>query len=75
MENHVRLRNLEAQHRDVLGMAVVAKAHYLSLNGEFSSTPAAIDRARVAWQNLEAKKVGVAYQINKLRSLTEESAA
>jgi hypothetical protein len=45
----------------------------LALNGELSSTPAAIKRARAEWQGLEAKKVAVAYQIRRLQELTEES--
>jgi hypothetical protein len=73
MENPERLRHLESRRRDVLGMAVVAKARYLALNGELSSTPAAIERARTEWQNLEAKKVAVVYQIRRLQELTEES--
>jgi hypothetical protein len=72
MENQERLRHLESRRRDVLGMAVVAKARYIALNGELSSTPAAIERARTEWQNLEAKKVAVAYQIRRLQELTEE---
>ena len=73
MENHARLRYLEARRRDMLGMAVVAKAHYLALNGELSSTPAAIERARNEWQKLEAQKVAVAFQIRKLQEMTQES--
>jgi hypothetical protein len=73
MENQARLRYLEARRRDILGMAVVAKAQYLALNGELSSTPAAIERARSVWQNLEAQKVAVVFQIRKLQELTEES--
>jgi hypothetical protein len=73
MENRERLRQLESRRRDALGMAVVAKARYLALNGEPSSTPVAIERARGEWQNLEAKKVAIAYQIRKLEDLTAES--
>jgi hypothetical protein len=72
MENPVRLRQLESRRRDALGMAVVAKARYLALNGELSSTPAAIERARVEWQTLEARKIAIALQIRKLEELTEE---
>jgi hypothetical protein len=72
MENQERLRHLESQRRDVLGMATVAKARYLALNGEVSSTPAAIERARAEWQNLEARKVAVAFQILRLQELTQE---
>jgi hypothetical protein len=72
MENQERLRHLESRRRDMLGMAVTAKARYLALNGEPSSTPAAIERARSEWQNLEAQKVAVAFQIRKLQMLTEE---
>lgn len=74
MENLERLRQLESRRRDVLGIAVVAKARYLALNGELSSTPAAIERARAEWQNLEARKVAIAYQIRKLEELTQEPA-
>ena len=77
MKTQARLRALEARRRDLLGMAVVAKAHYLALNGELSSTPAAIERARHEWQSLEAKKMDIAFQIRKLQQqlLTEDSAA
>ena len=73
MENQERLRHLESRRRDMLGMAVAAKARYLALNGELSTTPASIERARSEWQTLEAQKVAVAYQIRKLRMLTEEA--
>jgi hypothetical protein len=73
MENYERLRRLESRRRDALGAAVVAKARYLALNGELSSTPTAIERARAEWQNLEAQKVAIAYQIRKLEQLTEAS--
>jgi hypothetical protein len=74
MDNQTRLRYLEARRRDIVGMAVVCKAHYLALNGELSSTPVAIERARTEWQNLEAEKVAVAFRIKKLQELNEESA-
>ncbi len=72
MDAHTRLLSLEARRRDMLGMAVVAKARYLALNGERSSTPAAIERARSEWQTIEVQKVAVAYQIRKLRERLEE---
>ena len=75
MENHDRLRQLEARRRDALSMAVVAKARYLALNGAPSSTPAALERARGEWQKAETRKVAIAYQIRKLEELTRESAS
>lgn len=71
MDIEARLRNLELQYRSTLSAAVAAKARYLAVQGESSSTPAAIVRARRAWENLAAHKSGIVAQIHALEELEQ----
>jgi hypothetical protein len=70
-----RLRKLESRYRSVLSAAVAAKAHYLALEGEPSSTSAGITRAKSAWRDLEARKAGIAAQIDALKELERQAIA
>jgi hypothetical protein len=71
MDIDARLRNLELRYRSTLSASVAAKARYLALEGELSSTPAAIVRAKSAWENLEAYKAGITAQIHALQELEQ----
>jgi hypothetical protein len=71
MDIEARLRDLESRYRSTLSSAVAAKARFLALEGEASSAPAAIMRARSAWENLEARKAGIAAQIHALEELAQ----
>ncbi|HMD74044.1 MAG TPA: hypothetical protein VKG05_09315 [Steroidobacteraceae bacterium] len=66
MDMESRLRKLESRYRDALGATVAAKAHYLALAGEPSATPAAIERARAHWRQLEARKRGIAARMGEV---------
>ncbi len=66
MDMESRLRKLESRYRAALGATVAAKAHYLALAGEPSATPAAIERARAHWQQLEARKRGIAARMGEV---------
>jgi len=65
----VRLRKLEFRYRAVLSATVAAKANYLALVGEPSATPFAIERAKVHWQQLDARKRTIAAQMGELEEL------
>jgi hypothetical protein len=71
MHIETRLRDLESRYRSTLSASVAAKARYLALEGESSSTPAAIVRAKSAWENLEARKAGITAQIHALEELEQ----
>ena len=71
MNIEARLRILELQYRSTLSAAVAAKARYLALAGESSSTPAATLRAKSAWENLAARKAGIVAQIHALEELEQ----
>jgi hypothetical protein len=71
MDIEARLRNLELQYRSTLSASVAAKARYLALEGEHSSTPAAVVRAKNAWENLQARKAGIVAQIHALEELEQ----
>lgn len=66
MDMETRLLKLESRYRDALGATVAAKAHYLALAGEASATPAAIERARARWRQLEARKRGIAARMGEV---------
>ncbi len=66
MDMESRLRKLESRYRAALGATVAAKAHYLSLVGEPSATPAAVERARAHWRKLEARKRGIAARMGEV---------
>jgi hypothetical protein len=67
----VRLRKLESRYRAALSAAVAAKANYLALAGEPSATPAAVDRAKSLWQQIESRKRTIAAQMGELESLED----
>jgi hypothetical protein len=71
MDIEARLRKLESRYRAALSATVAAKANYLALAGEPSSTPAAIERANAHWRQLDARKRTLAAQMGELESLED----
>jgi hypothetical protein len=69
MNIEVRLRQLESNYRTALSATVVAKAHYLALAGDRSALPAAVGRAKVRWQELDARKRGIASQMGDIQDI------
>jgi hypothetical protein len=68
-----RLRKLESRYRHALSAAVAAKARYLALHGESSSTAAAVARAKREWHILESRRALFATQMRELEELEHES--
>ncbi|HEV7610571.1 MAG TPA: hypothetical protein VGO37_01700 [Steroidobacteraceae bacterium] len=68
-----RLRTLECRYRRALSAAVAAKARYLALHGESSSTAAAVARAKTEWHILESRRALSAAQMRELEELEHES--
>jgi hypothetical protein len=69
MDIETRLRKLESRYRTALSAAVAAKAHYLALAGEPGATPAAIERAKSRWQQLESGKKAIAARMDEVERL------
>jgi hypothetical protein len=68
-----RLRHLEYHYRAALSAAVAAKANYLAVAGEPSALPAAVEKARGRWQQLDTLKRGIAFEMAELEELEHES--
>jgi|HubBroStandDraft_2_1064218.scaffolds.fasta_scaffold726044_2 hypothetical protein len=66
MHIEARLRKLESNYRAALSATVVAKTNYLALAGDPSAPPAAVRRAKVRWQKLDAAKRGIASQMGEI---------
>ena len=75
MDIEQRWRKLESRYRSVLSSTVAAKAHFLALQGEASSTLAGVARAETAWRDLEARKAGIAAQMHALQDLERQATA
>jgi hypothetical protein len=73
MDIEDRLKRLQSLFTHALSSTVAAKARYLALQGERSSTPAAIARARIFWQQLEAQKTAIIARMVSLEELDEET--
>ena len=69
-----RLKRLQSLFIYALSGAVAAKARYLALRGDPSSTPAAIARAKMAWQQLEARKTAIISRMVALEELEQLAA-
>ena len=69
-----RLKRLQSLFTYALSGAVAAKARYLALRGDPSSTPAAIARAKMAWQQLEARKTAIISRMVALEELEQLAA-
>jgi hypothetical protein len=73
MDVESRLRKLEFRYRAALSAAVSAKAHYLALAGEPSATPAALERAKSNWQQLDSRKRAIAVRMGEIEELEHDS--
>jgi hypothetical protein len=71
MDIESRLRALESRYRQALSASVAAKAHYLALLEEPSSSPASIRRARIQWENLDARKRGLSARMGEIEDLEQ----
>jgi hypothetical protein len=69
MDIDARLRALESRYRQALSAAVAAKAHYLAMLDEPSSTASGVKRARVQWETLEARKRAVAARMGEIEDV------
>ena len=75
MDIEDRLKTLQLLFTQALSGAVSAKARYLSIAGDRSSTPAAVARAKMAWQQMEARKIAIIARMVALEELEQESIA
>ena len=75
MDIEARLRQLESRYRSTLSAAVAAKANYLALIGEPSATPAAVERAKAAWQRIDVRKRAIAARMGEIEEMDRASPA
>jgi hypothetical protein len=73
MDFEDRLKRLQATFTYALSNSVTAKARYLALLDEPSATPAAVARAKMAWQQLEARKAALVTEMVALEELEAEA--
>jgi hypothetical protein len=66
-----RLKRLQSLFSYALSGAVAAKARYLAVRGDLSSTPAAAARAKMTWQQLEARKTAIIARMVALEELEQ----
>jgi hypothetical protein len=66
-----RLKRLQSLFTYALSGAVAAKARYLALRGDPSSTPAAVARAKMTWQQLESRKTSIIARMVALEELEQ----
>lgn len=71
MDIEDRIKRLQSLFSYALSGAVAAKAGYLALRGDRSSTPAAVARAKVTWQQLEARKTAIIARMVALEELEQ----
>ena len=71
MDIEDRLKRLQSLFSYALSGAVAAKARYLAVRGDLSSTPAALARAKMAWQQLEARKTAIIARMVALEELEQ----
>jgi hypothetical protein len=70
-----RLKRLQSLFSYALSGAVAAKARYLAARGDVGATPAAVARAKMTWQQLEARKTAIIARMVSLEELEQMSAA
>ena len=71
MDIEDRLKRLQSLFSYALSGAVAAKARYLAVRGDPSSTPAAVARAKMMWQQLEARKTAIISRMVALEELDQ----
>lgn len=74
MDIEDRLKRLQSLFSYALSGAVAAKARYLAARGELSLTPAAVARAKITWQQLEARKTAIIARMVALEELEQMDA-
>lgn len=74
MDIENRIRRLEQRYRAAFSSAVAAKAHYMALAGEPSSSAIAVKRADEQWTQWEARKKTLVAQMDSLERLETEMA-
>jgi hypothetical protein len=72
MDIEDRLKRLQSLFIYALSGAVAAKARYLALRGDLSSTPAAVARAKMTWQQLEARKTAIIARMVAMEELERQ---
>jgi hypothetical protein len=73
MDFEDRLKKLQTTFTYALSNSVTAKSRYLALLDEPSAAPAAVARAKMAWQQLEARKAALVAQMVALEELEAET--
>lgn len=73
MDFEDQLKKLQTTFTYALSNSVTAKARYLALINEPSATSAAVVHARLAWQQLEARKASIVAQMVAIEELEAES--
>jgi hypothetical protein len=68
-----RLKQLQVLLSHALSGAVLAKTRYLALADEVCSTPGALARAKMIWQQHEVQKAAVIAQIVALEELDQHT--
>lgn len=69
MDIEARLCKLESLHHTASSATVAAKSNYFALADEPSSTPYAIERAKMLWQRLDARLRAIAVQLGEIEEL------
>lgn len=72
MDIEDRLKKLQSLFTYALSGAVAAKSRYLAVLGQPGSTAAAIARAKMSWQQLEARKTAIIARMVELEELAAE---
>ena len=73
MDIEDRLKELQSAFTHALSLSVSANAHYLALMGESGSTTAEIARAKITWQQFEARKNAMIARMVALEELEEDA--
>jgi cell division protein FtsB len=66
-----RLKRLQSLFSYALSGAVAAKARYLAVRDDPSSMPAGVARAKMTWQQLEARKTAIIAHMVALEDLEQ----
>ena len=74
MDIEDRLKRLQSLFTFALSGAVAAKARYLAVRGELGATAAAVARAKMTWQQLEARKTAIIARMVALEELEQQQA-
>ena len=74
MDVEDQLKRLQSLFSYALSGAVAAKARYLAQRGDPSSTPAAVARAKMTWQQIEARKTAIIARMVALEELEQVNA-